>query len=181
MAMTVSVADRIARLRLDFDRSFAEPVRRHDEEHVELLAVHAGGRPYALRLAQTAGLHPDRPVTPLPGPLAALLGLAGFAGTVIPVYDLSALLGHPGPDRPRWMVLAVGAPPLGLAFHELDGHVRVEAEAIVDEEPAEGQRGCLRGMVRLDGAPRLIVDVPATRALVHALAGHIQVTEETRR
>ena len=136
--MTASVAGRIARLRRDFDRSFAEPVRRHDEEHVELLAIRAGGRRYALRLAQSAGLHPDRPVTPLPGPLPALLGLAGFAGTVVPIYDLAALLGHPIGEKPRWLVLAAGLPALGLAFHQLDGHVRVAAEAIVGEQAGGG-------------------------------------------
>src|ERR1700760_4167096 len=114
----ISVRGRIDELRGDFDRSFAEPARSHDVEHAELLAVRAGGRPYALRLSQTAGLHPDRPVTPLPGPIPALLGLAGFAGTVVPVYDLAGLLGHPGATRPRWLVLAAGTPPLALAFHE---------------------------------------------------------------
>jgi len=178
--MIASVAGRIERLRRDFDRSFAEPVRRHDEEHVELLAIRAGGRPYALRLAQTAGLHPDRPVTPLPGPLPALLGLAGFAGTVVPIYDLAALLGHPIGESPRWLVLAAGLPPLGLAFHELDGHVRVATEAIVGEQAREGARGCLRGIAGLDGSSRPIVDVPATRELVHALAGHISTEEAAR-
>ncbi|MFI5891645.1 chemotaxis protein CheW [Actinoplanes sp. NPDC051513] len=179
--MTTTAGDaatRIASLRQEFDRSFAEPVRRHDEEHVELLAIRAGGRPYALRLAQTQGLYPDRPVTPLPGPLPALMGLAGFAGTVVPVYDVAALLGHPVADRPRWLVLALGTPPLGLAFHELDGHVRVAAAAIVAEDAAAGRRGCLRGMVDLDGFSRPLVDVSATRAVVHALAGHTPSTEE---
>ena len=164
------MTDGVADLRADFDRSFADPVRRHDEEHVELLAIRAGGRPYALRLSQTSGLFPDRPVTPLPGPLAALLGVAGFSGAIVPVYDLAALLGHPAPDRPRWLVLAAGAPALALAFHELDGHVRVPAGVIV----AEGPRGAgsLRGMVPLPGGTRPIVDLPAARAAVHRLTGH---------
>ncbi len=168
---------RVDRLRGDFDRSFAEPARSHDVEHVELLAVGAGGRPYALRLSQTAGLHPDRPVTPLPGPLPALLGLAGFAGTVVPVYDLAALLGHPAATRPRWMVLAAGTPPLALAFHELDGHVRVDADAIIAEPASNGHR-FLRGMVALAGGTRPLVDVPAARAAVHALTGHDNAAEE---
>ncbi|GIF25885.1 purine-binding chemotaxis protein CheW [Actinoplanes tereljensis] len=173
-----TVERRITRLRSDFDRSFAQPLGSHDSGHVELLAIKAGGRPYALRLAQTAGLHPDRPVTPLPGPLPALLGLAGFAGTVIPVYDLAALLGHPVTDRPRWLVLATGTPPLGFAFHEVDGHVRVAAEAIIGEAGGAGRRGVLRGMATLDGAARPIIDVPSARAAVHTLAGHAPGTEE---
>jgi purine-binding chemotaxis protein CheW len=164
------VGDRLADLRDDFDRSFTEPARSHDDEHVELLAVRAGGRPYALRLSQTSGLYPDRPVTPLPGPLAALLGVAGFGGAIVPVYDLAALLGHPAADRPRWLVLAAGQPALALAFHELDGHVRVPARLIVAE--GRGESGSLRGMVALPGGTRPIVDLPATRAAVHRLTGH---------
>jgi chemotaxis signal transduction protein len=164
------VAERLAALRADFDRSFTEPLRRHDTEYVELLAIRTGGRPYAVRLSQTSGLHPDRPVTALPGPLPALLGVAGFSGQIIPVYDLAALLGHPVAERPRWLVLAAGAPPLALAFHELDGHLRVPADTILAEGHADG--GSLRGMVPLPGGTRPIVDVPATRAAVHDLTGH---------
>ena len=177
-----TVTGRLERLRADFDRSFAEPARSHDHEHVELLLIRAGGRPYAMRLSQTSGVHPDRPVTPLPGPLPALLGLAGFAGAVVPVYDLAALLGHPVPERPRWLVLAGGTPPLGLAFHDLDGHVRAETSDIVrearDDEPADDRPGSVRGMVALAGGTRPIIDVPATRATVHALTGHSQASEE---
>jgi chemotaxis signal transduction protein len=179
------VQNRIEQLRGEFDRSFAEPARSHDVEHVELLAIRAGGRPYAIRLSQTSGLHPDRPVTVLPGPLPALLGLAGFAGTAVPIYDLAALLGHPASERPRWLVLATGRPLLGLAFHELDGHVRVDATAIVGEQ--DGGQGPVRGMVALPGGTRPIIDVPAARAAVHSLTGHDHginehgTDEETRR
>jgi chemotaxis signal transduction protein len=172
-----AVAERLDTLRADFDRSFAAPLRRHDAEHDELLAIRAGGRPYVLRLSQTAGLYPDRPVTPLPGPLPALLGLAGFSGTTVPVYDLAALLGHPVPERPRWLVLAGGAPPLALAFHELDGHVRVPSSLIVAEGHAG--RNCLRGMVPLPGGTRPIVDVPAARMAVHQLTGHLEQERQT--
>jgi chemotaxis signal transduction protein len=171
-----AVADRIAELRGDFDRSFGQPARRHDVEHVELLAIRAGGRPYALRLSQTAGLFPDRPVTALPGPLAALLGVAGFGGAIVPVYDLATLLGHAAPERARWLVLAAGAPALALAFHHLDGHVQVPAESIISG--GLGARDSLRGMVSLPGGTRPIVDVPATRAGVHHLTGHGDPDEE---
>ncbi|WP_250035177.1 chemotaxis protein CheW [Paractinoplanes maris] len=180
-----SVGRRLRRLRDDFDQSFAEPARSHDEEHLELLTIRAGGRPYAIKLSQSSGVHPDRPVTPLPGPLPALLGLAGFAGAVVPVYDLAALLGHPIADVPRWLVLAAGSPRLGLAFHELDGHVRAAVSDIIREagenggdDGGHGRGGTLRGLVDLPGGSRPIIDIPAMRTLVHGLAGHAQATDE---
>jgi purine-binding chemotaxis protein CheW len=179
--------NRLATLRVEFDRSFAEPLRRSDTEHDELLAIRAGGRPYVIRLAQTAGLYPDRPVTPLPGPLPALLGLAGFGGAIVPVYDLAALLGHAVPERPHWLVLAAGGPPLALAFHELDGHVRVPSSAIVAESHAGA--GSVRGMVTLPAAgegrragpaaaadTRPIVDLGAARTEVHRMNGQGRAT-----
>jgi chemotaxis signal transduction protein len=172
------VADRLAELRAGFDRSFAEPPRRHDDEYDELLAIRAGSRRYALRLSQTSGLFSDRPVTPLPGPLPALLGIAGFSGGIVPVYDLGALLGHPDPEPPRWLVLATGTPPVALAFHDLDGHLRVPTHSIVGESDRHGQRGCLRGMVPLPGGTRAIVDVPSVRAAVHVMTGHAHANRE---
>lgn len=167
-----AVGDRVAELRTGFDRSFAEqPPRRH-VEFDELLAVRAGERRYALRLAQTSGLHLDRPITPLPGPVPALLGVAGFSGAVVPVYDLGALLGRPVPETPRWLVMAAGAPLLALAFNDLDGHLRVPSDSIVGETDGHGLRDCLRGMVPLPGGMRAIVDVPSVRAAVNVLTGH---------
>jgi len=171
-----TIAERIAGLRGEFDRSFTQPARRHDVEHVELLSIVAGGRRYAMRLSQTSGLFPDRPVTALPGPLPALLGVAGFGGTIVPVYDLAALLGHALPERPRWLVLAAGAPALALAFHELDGHVQVPIESII--AGTFGARDSLGGMVSLPGGTRPIVDVPAARAAVYQLTGHTHLDEE---
>ena len=175
----VTVAQRVARLRDDFDRSFAEPARVLDSDSVELLAVRAGERPYAIRLAQSAGVHPDRPVTGLPTTVGALLGVAGFAGTVVPVYDLATLLGHPVGQRPRWLLLTAGSPPLALAFHELDRHLRLSVADVVDGADG-GRQGCLHGVVRLPDGNRPVVDVPAIRELVHQLAGHRPVPEESR-
>ena len=174
------VRNRLTGLRADFDRSFAEPARQHDAEYAELLAVRAGGRPYALRLSQASGVHSDRPVTPLPGPQPALLGVAGFSGAIVPVYDLAALLGHPVPDRPRWLVLAAGTPPLALAFHDLDGHVRVPATAIIGEPDGNSGRDVLLGMVTLPGDTRPIVDLSSARAVVHQLTGHTTYNTEER-
>ena len=175
----VDLQGRLARLRADFDASFADPPRAEVAGHDDLLAVRAGGVKYALRLIQAAGLFPDRPVTRLPGPRPALLGVAGFRGAIVPVYDLAAVLGtrrtaaasSASATVPRWLVLAAGNPPVALAFEALDGHLRVPREELVEEPAGHGPHGCLRGIVTLADGARPIVDVPAVRAAVQSAAG----------
>jgi chemotaxis signal transduction protein len=175
----IDLQRRLADLRTDFDRSFADPPRAEVAGHDDLLAVRAGGVRYALRLTQAAGLFPDRPVTRLPGPLPALLGVAGFRGAIVPVYDLAAVLGTRSTaagsretgNVPRWLVLAAGNPPVALAFEALDGHLRMPRDELVEDSAGHGPHGCLRGMVPLPGGARPIVDVPAVRAAVQAAAG----------
>jgi purine-binding chemotaxis protein CheW len=168
--------NRVAQLRAGFDLAFSRPPREHEERFVELLAIRVAGRPHAVRLSQTCGLYCDRPVTPLPGPVPALLGLAGFSGTIMPVYDLAALIGiraaiaGPAGAVPRWLVATAGTPPVALAFEQLDGHVRVPEEAIVTETEAHGRVRCLLGMVPLPDGTRPIIDVPSVRAAVNDLA-----------
>ncbi|WP_432972246.1 chemotaxis protein CheW [Dactylosporangium sp. CA-233914] len=169
------LARQLAGLRAEFDRSFADPPRTEVAGHDDLLAIRAGGVRYALRLRQAAGLFPDRPVTRLPGPLGALLGVAGFRGAIVPVYDLAAVLGTrgtpAGDDLPRWLVLAAGSPPVALAFEALDGHLRIPSEGLVEETEGHGPHGCLRGIVPLPDGARPIIDVPAVRTAIEAAAG----------
>jgi chemotaxis signal transduction protein len=185
----VDLERRLTGLRADFDRSFADPPRREVAGHDDLLAIRAGGVRYALRLTQAAGLFPDRPVTRLPGPLAALLGVAGFRGAIVPVYELAAVLGTRSTpagssqreDVPRWLVLAAGTPLVALAFEELDGHLRVPRDGLVEESAGHGPHGCLRGIVPLPDGARPIVDVPAVRAAVQAAVGRITAPPPARK
>ncbi len=165
-----SVSSLTTRLRERFDASFGEPPHAGAAQVHELLALRAGGEPYALRLRQTLGLYADRPVTALPGPAPALLGVAAFSGTIVPVYDLGVLLGGSPSPAPRWLVLAAGPTPLAVAFAELDGHLRVAPRDVVAEPDGRSLRPGLSGMVTLPGGARPLVDLPAVRALVSAAA-----------
>lgn len=164
------MAGRLAALRDAFDRSFAEPPRQQVTTFEDLLAIRVGGRRYALGLADTSGLHPNPQITPVPGPLPALLGVAGFGGALVPVYDLGVVLGHPSGQAPRWLVLARGAPAVGLAFAELDGPLRVPSEAIVRQAAGDGGRGYLCGVAPSPDGARPIIDVPAVRTEINAMA-----------
>jgi purine-binding chemotaxis protein CheW len=119
----------VAELRREFDSTFALAPKSETVQMENLLAVRIGGDGFALRVAQIAGLHTDKPVTPLPSPLPELQGLAGFRGRPAPVYDLAALLGYAPSCSTRWLVLARSAEPLALAFESFEAHFAVAADA----------------------------------------------------
>ncbi len=114
-------------LRREFDEGFAKPARNLGQDVVALLAIRVAGRPYALQVSELGGTAAGTRVIPVPSPRVALLGLSGFRGMVIPVFDLAILLDEPRSNEfPRWLALSNGHDPLGFAFSELEGHLRLE-------------------------------------------------------
>jgi purine-binding chemotaxis protein CheW len=113
--------DRAASLRAAFDRGFAEPAAVAGRAE-GFLAIRAGEHSRAVRLAEVAAIHADRRIVPLPSPSPSLLGLAGFRGAILPVYDLCALLGTSSPAPPRWLIVAAAA-AVAFAFDAFDGHL----------------------------------------------------------
>lgn len=154
------IADRAARLRDAFDRSFAEPRAADARLAEDLLAVRIAAEPYALRLSEIAGVFADRRITPLPSGFPALLGIAGFRGSIVPVYDLPTLFGHAPDEAVRWLVLAAKA-PVAFGFANLDGHVRVELDAIVARDPGDQSSRHVRYFARTPEAVRPIVHLPS--------------------
>src|SRR5215218_10100104 len=87
--------NRAAELREAFDRSFAQLATSEADVVESLLGIRIGTDPYGLRLGELSGLFADKKITRLPSPVSELLGIAGFRGAVLPVYDLGMLLGCP--------------------------------------------------------------------------------------
>lgn len=160
-----------AELRQSFDRSFAVPSTTEIVELEDLLAIGVGNEPFAVRLVDVAGVFADKRITSLPSPVPELVGLAGFRGSVVPVYDLSALLGYPRREATRWLLLVTTpAGPIALAFDRFDGHVRVSPDAIASG--AAGERsGHVREVARAEGGARPIVHV---KSVVEAIARRAQ-------
>jgi purine-binding chemotaxis protein CheW len=141
------VNNRAAALRAEFDRSFA--VAPHPAVTVveDLLAIGLKGDPYLLRLADVSGLYADKRLMWLPSSVAALLGIAGFRGTVLPVYDLGMLLGKPRTVAPRWSVVDANR-RVAFAFEAFSGFLRARPETIVPdarEAPGRHVRDVLQG------------------------------------
>jgi len=149
---------RAAELREAFDRSFAEPLPPGPPSLVDLLAIRVGAEPYALRLGDIAGLHADRKVTPVPGGVRTLLGVAGFRGAVVPVYDLQLLLGDLPVETVRWLAMAADE-PVAFAFAAQEGQLRVAPEAIIVQRSDSLSRAHVREFVDISGAMRPIIDL----------------------
>jgi purine-binding chemotaxis protein CheW len=162
------MAARAAALREGFDASFAAAPAVEQPPTAGLLAVRVGVTPAALRLTDVAGLHADTAITPMPMAPAELLGLAGFRGAVVPVYDLGTLLGAPGTGWPRWCVVAAGRPAVAFAFHHFDGYLEVSVDAV---RATAGGSGPRRDVVTVDGQARSIVEIGALVAAIAARCG----------
>jgi chemotaxis signal transduction protein len=144
----LEVCERALLLRREFDASFSEPTRTRRTASIDLLAIRVGADAYALRLSAVAGLFVDRKVTRLPGASPDCLGIAGFRGAVVPVYDLRVLMGHEGGGvPPRWLVV-VAAAAVALAFDATDCTLRLPAEAVAGAAPGEAVAPHVREVVR---------------------------------
>lgn len=150
--------DRVAELREAFDRSFAQAPSTEAAAVENLLTIRVGSDPYVLQMTEVAGLFADKKVTRLPSPVSELLGIAGFRGAVLPVYDLATLLGYSRAVEPRWLVV-VAATPLALAFEDFDGYVTTREQAIAPE-PQAGTRGRhVQQVVRIGNLARPVISL----------------------
>ncbi len=154
------VSERAAELRREFDRSFAEPPRIDTTVKEELLAIRLRTQGYAIRLSEIAGLFADKKITPVPGASAALLGIAGFRGAIMPVYDLQSLLGHSVSETPRWLVVAAAA-PIAFAFQAFEGQLRVSTESITPHQSNGKAHNYTQDFVQTEKILRPIVHLPS--------------------
>jgi purine-binding chemotaxis protein CheW len=95
----------------------------------------------------------------IPGPVPELLGLAGFRGVIVPVYDLPALLRYGAlQSAPGALVLTDTSPAVALAFEAIPEHFTVRPAEVVPER-IEGKN--VRGAVAFRGLIHPILDVSA--------------------
>ena len=130
-----------ARLRREFDASFAGAAGETAHDLEDYLLVYAAEEPYAVAVAEIGALVVDRPLVAVPSSAADLLGVAGLRGELVPVFDLGALLTGEAPRTPpRWFALSAGANPIGFAFAKLHGHHRLSRSALLGGPQREDGR-----------------------------------------
>ena len=162
--------ERSTELRRAFDRSFAEAPATRATELDDLLDIRVALDAYAIRLDQVTGVFADKPVTPLPSSFPELLGIAGFRGAIVPVYDLRTLLGYPRGGSQRWLILTAGETRIALAFDLFEGHTRVARSAIAEEDGGGTQRHHVREVVRTATQVRPVVHLPSILEVIRKRA-----------
>jgi purine-binding chemotaxis protein CheW len=137
-------------LRREFDAAFALPRGAGGRAELDFLLIRAGGRPYAVALAEVGGVLAGVAVTAVPSAAPGLLGVAGLRGDIVPVFELAALVGDAGASEARrWLLLSAGAAPIGFAFGVLEGHVRRRREELIAAS-GDGD-GLFAGAIERDG------------------------------
>jgi purine-binding chemotaxis protein CheW len=177
MSNASRIAERAAQLRRDFDRAFAEPIRFDETLKEDFLAIRAGGRPFAIRLSEISGLFADKTITPVPGGHPALRGIAGFRGTMLPAYDLQILLGLPGAQSPRWLMIAK-AQPVALAFEAFDGQLRVASDAVLGQPARSGSGAHAHDVLRAPEFSGPIIHLLSALNAITALKAETAPQEE---
>lgn len=145
-------------LRAAFDRAFATQPDVRKQDTTDLLGISLAGSPYALPLDSISTLHTNKKITRIPAQARGLLGISGFRGLIVPVYDLAVLVGLPPTQTHRWLALA-GKYGLALAFENFDGHMRLPRDAVVPSDSKHGGREYLRYLVRTGNALRGVIDL----------------------
>ena len=180
--MSVEHADvlgRAAELRRAFDQTFAEPARAVIEDVENLLGLHVGQDEYAVRLGEIRGLLPEQNIVPVPSPVPELLGIIGLRGSIVPVYSLGALLGYgPAPRLSPWIILVGTDAPVGMAFDEFQGHLRVTRSQIVAKGD-DASRSHVRETVRVADTLRGIISIRSVVLALTARLGVIGTIKET--
>ena len=119
-----------ARLRREFDASFADPPHARMEGAVDLLEIRIGAEQVALYTDSISAVRVGIQVTPVPTPVPSLLGIASADGQIVAVHDLAKVLRFGQQQEPRWLA-SVRGHAIAFAFTAFDRHVRVEAAAIL--------------------------------------------------
>lgn len=162
---------KIAEMRRLFDESFAVASAGRPAALEPMLAIGAGGEPFALRVREISGLAVNNEkVVPVPSRVPELLGLTGIRGVVIPVFSLARLLGFDAEGGPtRWLVFAgERQTPIALAFETMERLFEVSSSEIFARQDASAHR-YVGATVRTDTTLRGVISIPA---LVEHIKSH---------
>lgn len=167
------IVRRVLELRRSFDESFAKLHGRAESSAIDLLVLRVGAEEYAVRLREIAGFHVKKKIAGFPSPVPELLGLLATRGTLVPVYDLSALLGY-STSRTKATILLANQAHVAFACDAFECHLQVDPGAIAPAEHGRSNVDFVREFVQANGVSRPILDLASLVSAVRARARKAQ-------
>ena len=145
---------------------------------IELVGFVAGGQSFGLAIEDVHEIRRWSPVTVMPHAPDEMLGVMNLRGAVLPIFDLSALLGLGAtPQRPRNVVLIAthGGHPLGLLVEAVATIVTTSAAEIQPPPDIRHQtaRRTVSGVITVGADMMRIIDLAALLAPVTLPAAHL--------
>jgi chemotaxis signal transduction protein len=164
-------------LHRSFDETFARSPAEATGGHNGFLSIRVGEDGFALRVSEIAGIETGNRILALPVERPGLLGIAGIRGRVVPVYSLAKLLGcrEAGPE-PHWLAL-VGHDPMGLAFSDFEGYLRVPRQELNTLGEAREHPYAMEAL-RHAGGVRPVLNIPRIIAAIERTAARPNPAEE---
>ena len=128
----------VADARREFDSSFTVPAVI-SRKHVHLVVrIRVSDRIFAVKRDELTGISKLKQVLPIPSSASALLGITTVRGTLVPVFDLAAMLGLTSSrEQAAWTLLINRATPVGLAFDDFEGQSEVFSGNFFDGDPPQ--------------------------------------------
>ncbi len=135
----------------------------------QLLPFKLGEETYALELTEIQEVVENRSVYPLPSAPDMVAGAIGFHGRIIPVVDLSILLGFPtGPRSERLIVLTDDNGPVALAVDRLLPVLNVDLlQGILTQSNSEAD--CIRAVLNWQEEMISLLDLAQLQKTVEQL------------
>jgi chemotaxis signal transduction protein len=173
----------VGQLRQAFDRAFALPPTLAAQALEDLLSISVAGNPYVLRLLDIAEIVMGRKIISVPAVTPDLLGLVGMHGGIVPVFDLSSILGHgPNPGAPDWMILCGTKEPIAFAFSHFEGYLQLPRSALHADENFRAQNEEVKYVSQIANAPdgtRAVISMPLVMASIHNRISQPRPTKES--
>lgn len=150
----------VVELRRAFDQAFASAPAEQAPEAEDILALRIAGEPYGVKVRAIASIARVSRIVPLPSSTPELLGIVQIRGTLVPIYSLSIILGHPqaSPGPAYWVALDEKHDPVALDLGGFEACIRVLKSELCS--PEGGSAGRHIGQVaRTPTGVRAIVDI----------------------
>ena len=137
------------------------------------------GDPYAIRLRDIAGIVAARAIVSVPSAAPDFLGLVGIRGDIVPVFELSSILGYGNEaDSVSWTLLCGAPETIALGFSELEGFLRLSKTHLHADQHREGARQYAHEIATTDAGDRPLIAIALVVAAIRNRPGQVPLKKE---